>query len=651
MASTFTSRLRLEKITSGEQSGSWGTTTNTQYDLFDVAVAGYLAIAMGDANVTLTTNNGSSDQARYAVLKLTGTNSTTRDVIAPAVSKVYIIANATTQSIRIKTSSGAAVTIPTGETYTVFCDGTDFGQVGLSSSLALLKANNLSDLADAPTARTNLGLGTAAVVNTGTSGATLGLLNVANTWGASQIYAQGFGPSFANSGATHGIFNYNNTTFIITHNTADWETSLRLATDLVEIYANGNALSWDGTTLTATLTRSGTWTGGTYASPTLSGTVAGAPGWASAQTFPTGTIVGSGSGTAALSVDAGGSGSGVGPLVNFKAGGSSIGAIGGYSGIVGGAYNADLTLYGASGLVYIYDGAKRVIATRDATETFTNKTLASPTLSGTVAGTPAFSGQVSFTYGNTIFQGADISLDFKETGVSADAGNWRLSANAEAFALYAVNDAFSAYNPVLNITRSGATVGTIALSGTAFTFGGNTVLTTANGAALSGATFTGAITLQLASSSRVNFRAAAGGSTGYIAGRAIGSDDADNFFLYSEAAGEVFRHTASSNLFAFTSSIQAPIAVSSETSGSLTSASRNKQVHCSGGVTLPSSGMTDGDIILIDPRGTARTITRPGSHTMYVNDADSATATTAAHNIVTAKYHGSSKWTLQGAVS
>lgn len=97
--------------------------------------------------------------------------------------------------------------------------------------------------------------------------------------------------------------------------------------------------------------------------------------------------------------------------------------------------------------------------------------------------------------------------------------------------------------------------------------------------------------------------------------------------------------------------LQAPVSVSSETTGALSSTSRNQQVHCSGNITLPASGMTDGDCISIDPRGTARTITRPGSHTMYVNGADVATATTNAHNICTAKYHGSSKWTVQGAVA
>lgn len=87
---------------------------------------------------------------------------------------------------------------------------------------------------------------------------------------------------------------------------------------------------------------------------------------------------------------------------------------------------------------------------------------------------------------------------------------------------------------------------------------------------------------------------------------------------------------------------------SSETSGSLTSASANKRVACSGDVTLPSSGMTAGDFILLDPAGTARLVTRPGAHTMYVRDSDVASDTTYAHNVALAVYHGSSKFTLHG---
>lgn len=193
MPSTYTSRFRLEKIGNGEKSGSWGTTENGTRDLLEIAIAGYLEIAMADANVTLTTANGSTDQARYHILKMTGTNTATRDVIAPALSRTYVIENGTTQSIRIKTSTGVAVTIPTGLTAFVYCDGTDFALASAysttnidilnsvtpaadrllyftSSSAGALATitsfgRSLIDDADASTSRTTLGLGSLATAS------------------------------------------------------------------------------------------------------------------------------------------------------------------------------------------------------------------------------------------------------------------------------------------------------------------------------------------------------------------------------------------------------------------------------------------------------------------------------------------------------
>ena len=129
---------------------------------------------------------------------------------------------------------------------------------------------------------------------------------------------------------------------------------------------------------------------------------------------------------------------------------------------------------------------------------------------------------------------------------------------------------------------------------------------------------------------------------------------------YAALTGATFTGAVAGTTASFTSvtasgalegaTVEARIKTSTETT-TLTSASANTVVKAAGTIDLPSSGMTDGDVILIDPRGSARQINRPGSHTMYVNDTDSATATTSAHNIVTCMFHGSSKWTVQGAVS
>mgnify|MGYP002639449597 FL=1 len=128
MASTYSDRLRLELIGTGEQSGTWGATTNTNLGtLLDQAIAGMASITMTDANYTLSNLNGSSDEARRIILKVGGTNSASRDVICPAKEKFYTVYNNTTGGfpIVLKTSGGTGFTIPNGYAATVWCDATD----------------------------------------------------------------------------------------------------------------------------------------------------------------------------------------------------------------------------------------------------------------------------------------------------------------------------------------------------------------------------------------------------------------------------------------------------------------------------------------------------------------------------------------------
>jgi hypothetical protein len=83
---------------------------------------------MANANYTLSNFNGVSDEARRAVLVVSGTNAAIRDVIAPLVTKVYTIKNNTTGgfAINIRAASGSSVSIPNGVTSAVYCDGTNF---------------------------------------------------------------------------------------------------------------------------------------------------------------------------------------------------------------------------------------------------------------------------------------------------------------------------------------------------------------------------------------------------------------------------------------------------------------------------------------------------------------------------------------------
>lgn len=129
MASTFSPSLRIELIGDGDQSGIWGQTTNNNLGtLIEQAIAGVVSITMADANYTLTSYNGVSDEARNQVIVATGTNTAQRDIIAPLAEKTYLVKNSTTggYAIRIKGSSGSAVTIPNGIIAQVYCDGTNF---------------------------------------------------------------------------------------------------------------------------------------------------------------------------------------------------------------------------------------------------------------------------------------------------------------------------------------------------------------------------------------------------------------------------------------------------------------------------------------------------------------------------------------------
>jgi hypothetical protein len=136
MASTYSPSLKITLPGDGDQAGLWGQTTNTNLGtLVEQAITGVVSITMSDANYTLTSFNGVSDEARNAVLVVTGTNAAVRDLIPPVAEKLYTIVNNTTGgfAIRVIGASGTGVNIPNGATCLVYCDGTNFIN-GLSGS-------------------------------------------------------------------------------------------------------------------------------------------------------------------------------------------------------------------------------------------------------------------------------------------------------------------------------------------------------------------------------------------------------------------------------------------------------------------------------------------------------------------------------------
>lgn len=184
MPSTFSTSLRLELIGNGEQAGNWGNTTNVNLGtLIEQAITGVGNISMGNADYTLISGNGISDQSRNAVLVISSSTALTsgRNVIIPSVKKVYIVRNITSggQIITIKTSSGSGVAIENGYTQLVYCDGTNTfvgsiaidaatGGVSFPGTIAITSGG--TGATTAAQARTNLAvLPIAAPVFTGTA--------------------------------------------------------------------------------------------------------------------------------------------------------------------------------------------------------------------------------------------------------------------------------------------------------------------------------------------------------------------------------------------------------------------------------------------------------------------------------------------------
>ena len=131
---TYVNNLRLKEITTGDEDGTWGTSTNTNLELIADSLGYNTQDCFGsDGNQTTTVADGSADPARALYFKVTSTAtlSTTRELtIAPnTVSRVMWIENATTgsQTITIKQGSGATVNIPTGQTKVLYLDGAGAG--------------------------------------------------------------------------------------------------------------------------------------------------------------------------------------------------------------------------------------------------------------------------------------------------------------------------------------------------------------------------------------------------------------------------------------------------------------------------------------------------------------------------------------------
>ena len=129
MASTYTDNTGIEKPGAGEQSGTWGTTTNTNFDIIDRALNGVGTITLSGTTHTLSTSDGSLSDGHYRVLILSGSPSGTNTItISPNdQDKVYLVFNNSGQSAVFSQGSGSNATILNGATAWIYADGAGSG--------------------------------------------------------------------------------------------------------------------------------------------------------------------------------------------------------------------------------------------------------------------------------------------------------------------------------------------------------------------------------------------------------------------------------------------------------------------------------------------------------------------------------------------
>jgi hypothetical protein len=156
MASTY-SDLKIELIGTGDQTGTWGTTTNNNFSIaLSEAITGSADVAFSSADVTVTlTDTNAAQTARNLRLNLTGTSGGARQLILGSgcqIEKLYLVNNGLADAVTIKNTSGTGIAVPAGKSMFVY--------------------NNGTNVVDATTYLSSLTLGTALPITSGGTGST-----------------------------------------------------------------------------------------------------------------------------------------------------------------------------------------------------------------------------------------------------------------------------------------------------------------------------------------------------------------------------------------------------------------------------------------------------------------------------------------------
>jgi hypothetical protein len=229
MASTY-SDLKIELIGTGEQTGTWGDTTNNNFSVaVGEAITGSADVAFSSADVTVTlTDSNSAQTARNLRLNLTGTSGGARNLILGSgcqIEKLYLINNGLADTVTVKNTSGTGIAVPAGKTMFVF--------------------NNGTNVVDATTYLSSLTLGSALPVASGGSGAAT-LTGVIKGNGTSAFSAATAGTDYVAPGTATTFTALQ--TFAGTTSNADLKTSNIIETVTVSATAATGTVNYDITT-------------------------------------------------------------------------------------------------------------------------------------------------------------------------------------------------------------------------------------------------------------------------------------------------------------------------------------------------------------------------------------------------------------------
>ena len=181
MASTYSTNLALELIGTGDQSGTWGSTTNTNLGtLIEQAVSGVVTQAMADSNQTITIPNGATGVARNMFIECTGALTAGRQLIVPANKKLYFIYNNTTGgfAITVLVSGQTGVSVPNGKKAILVMNSAGTDIVDATNYFSALTVGSLNGIIK----------GTTGVLSAATAGSDYAVPTTASTWTTTQTF-------------------------------------------------------------------------------------------------------------------------------------------------------------------------------------------------------------------------------------------------------------------------------------------------------------------------------------------------------------------------------------------------------------------------------------------------------------------------------